>query len=420
MQSARMKQQSKTDKETGSGRCSSIRDWIKTGKRTAIISTSTKRAREVSEPGETKKRRIAVKEETGNLSRSRGPQDSWSSSASGDVRSAGRCTLTHSRAKTGICRKKDKSKCDSLTEIISEHPYCYEREREALIQGELGRLSKISKVPICGSSNVGNERDHPERRARSERNHQVLTSSWYERQQVKFLETSFSVPRDKPMPSFFRISDPAHISIFAPTSDSAPEANLIYQVIAFLCQVLNETAGLVSFSERLVTKDQNEVVNEVTGVLSQIWKKMLGISEMLEARYDLLRTKQCGHAGYAGLLNCYSETVPNGSDRLFKPLEEISDARIRETAVKHFDDRSLLHQRIQEDFIETNVDLQGKRTETATRPTPVKVEVPKNDYNENPVNQQNKNGRQERHQPTIPNLIRDAPRKVLSFLRRGN
>eukprot|EP00737_Agarophyton_chilense_P000440 gb/GEZJ01000491.1/.p1 GENE.gb/GEZJ01000491.1/~~gb/GEZJ01000491.1/.p1 ORF type:complete len:392 (+),score=41.28 gb/GEZJ01000491.1/:990-2165(+) len=145
----------------------------------------------------------------------------------------------------------------------------------------------------------------------------VFTARWYRTLQKLIVKKRFRVAKNVLMPAYFAIDDDFHRSQFPPEAKPSAEADVLYQVLAFVQDVSNDLCRL----------KKSNVDGPLTGADRQeraimaVWKKTRGISEMLESRYDLLLLRRRGHEVHANLLECYC-VPPQGDSILAKTVFE--------------------------------------------------------------------------------------------------
>ncbi|KAI0563977.1 TRAF-like protein [Gracilaria domingensis] len=134
----------------------------------------------------------------------------------------------------------------------------------------------------------------------------VFTMKWYESLQGESIDKKrFMIPQNVLMPDYFAIEDHFHNSLFSSGAEME-EASLLYQVLAFVQNISNELLCVMKSPEETVAKAREKS-------MLHIWKKVRGISEMLETRYDLLQFRKRGHSVQAKLLESYCVPQIGGS-----------------------------------------------------------------------------------------------------------
>eukprot|EP00178_Gracilaria_changii_P012140 TRINITY_DN342_c0_g1_i1.p1 TRINITY_DN342_c0_g1~~TRINITY_DN342_c0_g1_i1.p1 ORF type:complete len:750 (-),score=159.89 TRINITY_DN342_c0_g1_i1:11686-13935(-) len=123
----------------------------------------------------------------------------------------------------------------------------------------------------------------------------VFSQAWYQQMSLEAIPLSFRVPHDVMQPSFFRVSCAQHNALFPPESSSpnalgthTAEANVLYQVLAFLQENLNQ---LFDAHDEFAQLDGVDASDSAMMQLLSAWKHLRGTTEMLQCRYDLL----CGY-----------------------------------------------------------------------------------------------------------------------------
>lgn len=147
------------------------------------------------------------------------------------------------------------------------------------------------------------------------RNH-VFSKDWYEQLQIAPINSTFQVPPALENPAFFRVDDANHIALFRPADPQSAEADAMYQVQALLHNSLNDLDLLVQRAHRGYS---------ITSQIEGVWRKVRGISEMVQTRYDILRGIQRGDSDQVKLLNFYTRPAAGDSALAQTVLHEIRD-----------------------------------------------------------------------------------------------
>eukprot|EP00737_Agarophyton_chilense_P002391 gb/GEZJ01002721.1/.p1 GENE.gb/GEZJ01002721.1/~~gb/GEZJ01002721.1/.p1 ORF type:complete len:653 (-),score=118.97 gb/GEZJ01002721.1/:25-1983(-) len=122
----------------------------------------------------------------------------------------------------------------------------------------------------------------------------VFSEAWYDQMCIEAIPLRHRIPPDVTHPSFFRVMCGRHNALFPPepaantVNTHTAEANVLYQVLAFLHENLNQ---LFDMFGDLLELDGVEPSDPALVQLRSSWKHLRGITEMLECRYDLL----CGY-----------------------------------------------------------------------------------------------------------------------------
>lgn len=145
----------------------------------------------------------------------------------------------------------------------------------------------------------------------SRKSHPVLSPEWYRELRPLLIRSTFMTPPSSHMPDFFRIVDNQHNGLYScnvMTSDARSEADALYQIQAFLHENLNRQISLI---DEICAVDVSDVLVDA---LEDNWRHLYGISEMIQARYDILGGKRAGDQEQTRLLDlCTRPPVGNGS-----------------------------------------------------------------------------------------------------------